>query len=158
LPSPAVRSELSDLALFRFFFIRVAFMESVVKQTAAKGKDTRAARSAIADEFKLTSTEASLLREIALDCRVQDESFLKQTASQRKTLSTTLSRGGPEVDQARTQMRNLESDYDRIVARCLDRLRNGMGQARFDRLARLVRAVEAPRIQAEPRMASKEER
>lgn len=139
-----------ETVLFRFFFIRVNFLESSADRLAAAGKDSRGPRSEIKNSMRLTDSEESLLKEIASTCTDQDRDFLEQNTNQAKALRQQSQRGGAErvaADQAREQ---LESSRDTLMKDCIGRLRNGIGPSRFERLVTLVRASEGPRIKSTP--------
>src|SRR5262245_4598287 len=73
---------LPDTVVFRFFFIRVGFLESIGDRQAAAGKDARGSRTEIQRLARLTDSETSLVREIAVSCNAEIDSFYSRTKTE----------------------------------------------------------------------------
>ena len=152
--APAIRTGLSDYALFRFFFLNVLSVESFADTLKSSGKDDTAARSKFMREAKLTEAETALVKATARRCTNDLEAYGSNEAAPAvrnlKTRYPAASQASALPPEAAAQLAQLQRRHEMIVTDCVQGLRVAMGPERFQKLYEFVRATEAPRIRQAP--------
>lgn len=141
--APPPRDPVPDDILFHFFFLRLAAGESNAR---AQGKGDSLIKRALFDKARLTSTEFSLLKEVAVSCNDAYDAKTRSGFAEVLELAAQKPAQGAPPPQAIARIEALERDRAQVIHGCLDSLRRGMGPAGFAKLEAHVRQVEGPRV------------
>jgi len=149
--TPTPSSALSDYTLFRAFFAHVSGVETAADSLKARGQNDRPMRSAIKNSAGLNDREASLLREIAVSSQRDLRAF--ETDVMMPALRAFTAKHAKDRDPSRPppqedlqQASSLEAQRQKIVTDYMQRLKSGIGDARFQRLYDFVKRTEGPNI------------
>jgi hypothetical protein len=101
----------------------------------------------------LTDAEASLLKQVAASCRASLDAQSQAGAAIVNQLRTSYPKRSDLPPSAVQRIDALQAERERISSDCIQRLQNGMGTARFQRLYTFVRRTEAGSIKQSPKQA-----
>lgn len=135
---PSVRPVTEEVQ-FLFFFLRLGSDES--RANAEGASDSRTKR-ALKDTVRLTDTEISLVREVALSCKASYDAKTRSGGTEVRQLAAQNSRNAPPPDVS-ARIDALERERTKVITDCLDSLKRGMGAARYGKLENYVRAKGA---------------
>jgi hypothetical protein len=130
-----------DRILYQFFFHHVMNLESVANQLDAKGKSSKAVRSAIQIAAKLTNQETATLKAISADSEAAVTTLNAQAApliQAGRTQAAASNTLAPAISQ---QLAALETQRDQAVLNHIQQLRNGFTAQRFQLLDAFIRAT-----------------
>jgi uncharacterized protein involved in type VI secretion and phage assembly len=142
-PAPAQRLP-SDTVLYHFFFAKVAKLQGMAAQQAAKGITTGAARHQIKNDAQLTDAEEASLNAITANYR-------SGFAAIHKQISTLAARNArPLPATVRQQLATLTQQRDQLVADHIQQINTAFGPVRFQVLDAYVRKSILPKVQIAP--------
>jgi len=148
-PAPAKTNSttaIPDSVLFHFFFLHVASAENVANTLKAQGKDDATARGYFKNRASLTPAETSLLKEIAGSCNADYATQSQAAVAEVKQLRSQYGQASNFPPASAQRVKDLESQRTGVITDCQQRLRTGMGAARYQLLYNFVRKTESPAI------------
>jgi len=135
-----------DSSTYAFFFEKVTQVrDDAVSVGILNGRETEFIQPSIQQEIGLTSGEAEILRKIAVACVAKMRAL--NAAAQPSTFEARLrllDTAEPIEEKVRVRQRldDIENRRDQIVRSCLDELRSGLGEPRFEVVQSYVASVK----------------